>query len=89
MKKDNWRFEALARAKIAKQEEEAKNMKYTKCLDCSQMFNVAINYDRCRNECPEIAKNMDTVEWKKDRKNFEEWGSSLMQQAIAKAEGRE
>ncbi len=36
MKKDNWRFEALVRAKIIRQEEETKVTQEELCLGCYQ-----------------------------------------------------
>ena len=74
MKRDNWRFEALARAKIVRQEEEAKTMLLETCREVAEgLLRDVSNY-------PD--GNFPSTKRFVNRAN-------RLQQAIAKAEGKE
>ena len=96
MKRDNWRFEALARAQIARQEKEAKVIKNVPDIED---FKPAEEIERLQNinaelleVCKEIAEGLQ-----RDIRNYPDGHfpsserftnrANRLLQAIAKAEG--
>ena len=98
MKKKNWKFEALARAKIIRQEEDAKIRKHTphiedfkpaKEIERLQKINTDL-LEACKRMLPWIGKMIaDGTHLKCVKPTDAENTLILAQQAIAKAEGRQ
>lgn len=89
MKKDNWRFEALARAKIIRQEEEAKAMKHI------EDFKPAEEIERLQNinadlleACKMIVELLDYMTTTQYSAGYDKPARIILNQAITKAEGR-